>query len=63
MSAREEIVLRLYNEGWREADFDVVFDLVDPAIVWTAIEGAPDAGTYRGHEGVRTCRTCSTPSI
>ncbi|HKP91219.1 MAG TPA: nuclear transport factor 2 family protein [Thermoleophilaceae bacterium] len=53
MSAREEIVLRLYNEGWREGAFDVVFELVDPGIVWTAIEGAPDAGTYRGHEGVR----------
>jgi ketosteroid isomerase-like protein len=54
MSPREEIVMRLYNEGWREADFDVVFDLVDPGIVWTAIEEAPDAGTYRGHEGVRS---------
>jgi ketosteroid isomerase-like protein len=53
MSTREEIVLRLYNEGWREAAFDVVFELVDPGIVWTAIESAPDAGTYRGHEGVR----------
>jgi ketosteroid isomerase-like protein len=53
VSAREEIVVRLYNEGWREAAFDVVFDLIDPEIVWTAIEDAPDAGTYRGHEGVR----------
>jgi ketosteroid isomerase-like protein len=53
MSAREEVVLRLYNEGWGVADFDVVFELVDPEIVWTAIENAPDAGTYRGHEGVR----------
>jgi ketosteroid isomerase-like protein len=31
----------------------VVFELVDPGIVWTAIKSAPDAGTYRGHEGVR----------
>jgi ketosteroid isomerase-like protein len=53
MSAREETVVRLYNEGWREADFHVVFELLDPEIVWTAIEDAPDAGTYRGHEGVR----------
>lgn len=53
MSPREEIVTRLYNEGWREGAFDVVFELIDPGIVWTAIEGAPDAGTYRGHEGVR----------
>ena len=54
MSAREEVVLRLYNEGARQVDFDVVLDLLDPAIVWTAIDGAPDAGTYRGHEEVRT---------
>jgi hypothetical protein len=31
----------------------VVFELVDPDVVWTAIEGAPDAGTYRGLESVR----------
>jgi hypothetical protein len=29
--------------------------LVDAAIVWTAIEGALDAGTYRGLESVRAC--------
>ena len=52
-NGRERIVLRLYNEGWRHADFDLVFELLDPGIVWTAIEDAPDAGTYRGHDGVR----------
>ena len=31
----------------------MVFELVDPDVVWTAIEGAPDAGTYRGLESVR----------
>lgn len=50
---REEIVSRLYREGWGPGDFDVVFELLDPGIVWTAIEGAPDAGTYRGFESVR----------
>jgi ketosteroid isomerase-like protein len=50
---RETLVLRLYNEGWLRGDFDLVFELLDAGIVWTAIEGAPDAGTYRGHEGVR----------
>jgi ketosteroid isomerase-like protein len=30
-----------------------VQELLDPGVVWTAIEEAPDAGTYRGHEGVR----------
>jgi ketosteroid isomerase-like protein len=29
------------------------FELLDPDIIWTAIEGAPDAGTYRGLESVR----------
>jgi ketosteroid isomerase-like protein len=50
---RERIVWRLYNEGWLRANFDVVFELVDPEIVWTAMEGAPDSGAYRGHEGIR----------
>jgi ketosteroid isomerase-like protein len=52
-SRRESIVLRLYNDGWMRGDFDVVCELVDAGILWTAIESAPDAGTYRGHEGVR----------
>jgi ketosteroid isomerase-like protein len=53
LSRRKEVVSRLYNEGWAYGDFDLVFDLLDPKVVWTAIEGAPDAGTYRGHAGVR----------
>jgi hypothetical protein len=40
---REEVVLRLYTEGWGPGDFDVVFELVDPDIVWTAIEAASSA--------------------
>jgi ketosteroid isomerase-like protein len=52
-SRRKAIASRLYNEGWARGDFDLVFDLLDPKVVWTAIEGAPDAGTYRGHGGVR----------
>jgi ketosteroid isomerase-like protein len=50
---RTEIVLRLYNEGWAHGDFDVVSELLAPKVVWTAIEGAPDAGTYMGLESVR----------
>jgi ketosteroid isomerase-like protein len=53
LSRRKEIVSRLYNEGWAKGDFDLVFDLLHPKVVWTAIEGAPDAGTYRNHGGVR----------
>jgi ketosteroid isomerase-like protein len=52
-SQREEVVSRLYREGWGRGDFEVVFELTHPDIVWTAIEGAPDAGTYRGHDSVR----------
>jgi ketosteroid isomerase-like protein len=52
-SRREEMVSRLYREGWGRGDFEVVFELTHPDIVWTAIEGAPDAGTYRGHDSVR----------
>jgi ketosteroid isomerase-like protein len=50
---REEVVSRLYRAGWGPGDFDIVFELLDPGIVWTAIEGAPDAGTYRGLGRVR----------
>jgi ketosteroid isomerase-like protein len=50
---RTEIVSRLYNEGWAHGDFEVVSELLAPGVVWTAIEGAPDAGTYMGLESVR----------
>jgi ketosteroid isomerase-like protein len=52
-SRRTEKITRLYNEGWARGDFDLVSDLLAPKVVWTAIEGAPDAGTYIGLESVR----------
>jgi ketosteroid isomerase-like protein len=52
-SRRTEVVIRLYNEGWARGDFDLVSDLLGSKVVWTAIEGAPDAGTYMGLESVR----------
>jgi ketosteroid isomerase-like protein len=52
-SRRGEVVSRLYREGWGPGDFDIVRELLHDDIVWTAIEGAPDAGTYRGFESVR----------
>jgi hypothetical protein len=70
-NGRERIVWRLYNEGWRRAGFDVVFELLDPGIIWTAIEDAPDAGTFRGHHGVgawgawplaQSCRPALVPT-
>ena len=45
-------ISRLY-EGWTRADLDLALEQLDPGIVWTAIEGAPDAGTYVGREGAR----------
>ena len=53
LSRRKAIVSRLYNEGWARGDFDLVSELLAAKVVWTAIEGAPDAGTYHGHGGVR----------
>jgi ketosteroid isomerase-like protein len=50
---RTETVRRLYNEGWAAGNFDFMSEILDPDIVWTAIEDAPDAGTYRGYDGVR----------
>jgi ketosteroid isomerase-like protein len=50
---RTETVGRLYNEGWAAGNLDLMREILDPAVVWTAIEDAPDAGTYRGYEGVQ----------
>jgi ketosteroid isomerase-like protein len=33
--------------------FDAWLDFFSEEIVWEAVEDAPDAGTYRGHEGIR----------
>jgi ketosteroid isomerase-like protein len=40
-------------DGWMTGDVDRALRCVDPGIVWEAISDAPDAGTYRGHPGVR----------
>ena len=42
-------VNRLYNECWLNGEYDLVPKLLDPGIVWTAMESAPDHGTRRGH--------------
>jgi ketosteroid isomerase-like protein len=46
-------VKRLYEEYWVPGDLDHVDEVLDPAVVWTAIESAPDAGTRRGHDECR----------
>jgi len=50
--ARLERIAEVYA-GWQNADFARALEPLDPDIEWTAIESAPDAGTYRGHDGVR----------
>ena len=47
-----EIVQGVYA-GWTRGDVTSALEHLDPAVVWDAIADAPDAGTYRGHAGVR----------
>jgi len=47
-----DIVRRVYD-AWCSGDPARAFDYLDPEVVWEAIEDAPDAGTYRGHSGVK----------
>jgi ketosteroid isomerase-like protein len=51
--ARLETLKRLFNEYWMPGDLDRINEVLDPTIVWTAIESAPDAGTRRGYEECR----------
>jgi ketosteroid isomerase-like protein len=48
-----EALSRTYA-AWRAGKPDEALAWIDPEVVWTAIEDAPDAGTYRGHDGVLT---------
>ena len=38
--------------AWRAGRPEEALAWVDAEVEWTAIEDAPDAGTYRGHDGV-----------
>jgi ketosteroid isomerase-like protein len=51
--AKLETLKRLYCEYWTTGDLDRVDEVLDPAIVWTAIESAPDAGTRKGYDECR----------
>ncbi len=53
MKARLETLKRLYNEYWAPGNLDRIDEVLDPAIAWTAIESAPDAGTRRGYDECR----------
>jgi ketosteroid isomerase-like protein len=52
MRTNVEVVRGLYD-GWMGGDVARALEYLDPGIVWEAIADAPDAGTYRGHAGVR----------
>ena len=55
--ANAELIRKVFAEANRVAEvgnFDAwPDDLLSEEIVWEALENAPDAGTYRGHEGAR----------
>ena len=54
--ANAEPIRRIFAEANRVAEiggFDTWLDFLSEEIVWEAVEDAPDAGTFRGHEGIR----------
>jgi ketosteroid isomerase-like protein len=46
-----ETLSRTYA-AWRAGRPEEALAWIDTEVEWTAIEDAPDAGTYRGHDGV-----------
>jgi ketosteroid isomerase-like protein len=40
-------------EAFNRGDVDAAFDLMHPDVEWQTLDLFPDAGTYRGAEGVR----------
>jgi ketosteroid isomerase-like protein len=53
MSQENVEIVRGVYDGWCSGDVTSALQYLDPEIVWEAIPDAPDAGTYRGHAGVR----------
>jgi ketosteroid isomerase-like protein len=53
MSQENVEIVRGVYAGWVDGDVASALVHLDPAVVWEAIADAPDAGTYRGHAGVR----------
>jgi ketosteroid isomerase-like protein len=53
MSLESVEIVRGVYDGWASGDVTSALRYLDPEIVWEAIQDAPDAGTYRGHRGVR----------
>ena len=53
MSERNIEVVRNAFEAFNRGDFDAALELMHPEIEWHTPDAFPDAGTYRGREGVR----------
>src|SRR6188472_2526931 len=53
MSQENVEIVRGVYDGWVDGDVTRALKYLDPEVVWEAIADAPDAGTYRGHAGVR----------
>jgi ketosteroid isomerase-like protein len=53
MSQENVEIVRGVYAGWVDGDVSSAIEHLDAAVVWEAIADAPDAGTYRGHAGVR----------
>ena len=51
--AIEEMFTEFGNLGSAPGDIDRWLSHFSNDVVWEALEDAPDAGTYRGHEGIR----------
>jgi ketosteroid isomerase-like protein len=55
-AANVRLIRESYAEGNRAAEsgqFDGWLEFFSEGIEWEAVEDAPDAGTYRGHAGIR----------
>jgi ketosteroid isomerase-like protein len=51
------LIRKMFSAGNRAAEtgrLDGLARFFSDDIVWEAVEDAPDAGTYRGHEGIRS---------
>jgi ketosteroid isomerase-like protein len=53
MSQENVEVVRSASEAWSRGGLEAWLKLFDPAVVWTVRPDLPDAGVYRGHEGLR----------
>jgi ketosteroid isomerase-like protein len=53
MSQENVEVVRAYFEGREKKGREAIFDFLAPDVVWEVRTDLPDAGTYRGLDGVR----------